>query len=188
MSTIYYCYYVAPVGRLLMLAQDEKLTNLDFEQEQMLPHSTWVEDAKRPIFLHVKQALSRYFAGEKEDFKGIPLAPQGTAFQCAVWQALQQIGYGESASYAELAKRIANPKAVRAVGGAVGRNPISILIPCHRILGKDRALTGFGGGLPIKRHLLQLEQIPYVDKGIESVKPKGLQKYQQNFSKTDRTL
>ncbi len=104
---------------------------------------------------------------------------KGTAFQQRVWSALQQLAYGESTTYGELAQRIGQPKAVRAVGGAVGRNPISILIPCHRVLGKQRELTGFGGGLPIKRHLLQLEQIDYVDHGVEFVKPKHLKKYQQ---------
>ncbi|HDR1022686.1 TPA: methylated-DNA--[protein]-cysteine S-methyltransferase [Pasteurella multocida] len=179
MSTIYYCYYSSPVGRLLMLCQNEKLTNLDFEQEQIPPNPTWIFDENRPLFLQVKQALSRYFAGEKETFQSIPLAPQGTEFQCQIWQALQQIPYGQHSSYGDLAKQINHPKAVRAVGGAVGRNPISIIIPCHRILGKAQTLTGFGGGLPTKRHLLQLEQIPYVDKGVEFVKPKLLKKYRE---------
>ena len=102
----------------------------------------------------------------------MPLAPQGTAFQQQVWQALLAIPYGQFSSYGELAKQIGNPRAVRAVGGAVGRNPISIIIPCHRILGKNHALTGFGGGLPTKRYLLQLEKITYFDRGIEFVKPK----------------
>lgn len=188
MSTFYYCYYSSPVGRLLMLSQQDKLTNLDFESEQIPPNPAWVRDEERPVFLHVKQALTRYFSGEKEAFQHIPLAPQGTPFQLAIWQVLRDIGYGECACYADLAQRIGNVKAVRAVGGAVGRNPISILIPCHRILGKDHSLTGFGGGLPTKRYLLQLEQIPYVDKGVEFVKPKLFAKYQQNFLKTDRTL
>ena len=96
-----------------------------------------------------------------------------------IWQALRQIGYGETSSYGELAKRIDNPNAVRAVGGAVGSNPISIIIPCHRILGKNGTLTGFGGGLVAKRFLLQLENIPYIDKGKETVKPRFFKKYHQ---------
>ncbi|MDO5055376.1 methylated-DNA--[protein]-cysteine S-methyltransferase [Pasteurella oralis] len=177
MQPIYYCYFEAPVGRLLMLSQHDKLTNLDFELEQIAPNPKWILDENRPLFVKVKQALVRYFAGEPETFAGIPLAPQGTDFQQQIWQALQQIPYGQTSTYGELAQLIGNPKAMRAVGGAVGRNPISIIIPCHRVLGKNRSLTGFGGGLPTKRHLLQLEHIVYVDKGIEFVKPKLLKKY-----------
>jgi methylated-DNA--[protein]-cysteine S-methyltransferase len=177
MAPIYYCYYRSPVGRLLMLSQQGKLTNLDFEQEQIAPNPKWILDENQPLFLQVKAALTRYFNGEKETFSTIPLAPQGTLFQQSVWQALCHIGYGETSSYGNIAQLIHNPKAVRAVGGAVGSNPISIIIPCHRVLGKDRCLTGFGGGLPAKRYLLQLEGIDYLDKGVEYVKPKLLKKY-----------
>lgn len=130
-------------------------------------------------FYRLSKPCETIFAGKRLCFNAIPFAPKGTAFQQRVWSALQQLAYGESTTYGELAQRIGQPKAVRAVGGAVGRNPISILIPCHRVLGKQRELTGFGGGLPIKRHLLQLEQIDYVDHGVEFVKPKHLKKYQQ---------
>lgn len=92
---------------------------------------------------------------------------------------MREIDYGELSTYGELALRINNPKAVRAVGGAVGSNPISIIIPCHRILGKDRTLTGFGGGLEAKRFLLQLEKIPYIDKGTENTKPRFFKKYHE---------
>ena len=177
MNSIFYCYYSSPIGQLLMLSQDNCLTNLDFEIEQISPNPTWKLAENLPLFLQVKSALDRYFNGEKEDFSSIPLSPKGTEFQQKIWQALRQIQYGQFSSYGELANLIDNPKAVRAVGGAVGRNPISIIIPCHRILGKDRQLTGFGGGLPIKRYLLQLENIDYMDKGVEYVKPKLLKKY-----------
>lgn len=177
MSEIYYCYYSSLIGRLLMISQDNKLTNLDFEAEQTTPNPKWILQPDLPLFIQVSEALTRYFNGEKETFADIPLAPQGTPFQQSIWQQLCQIPYGETSSYGELAHRIHNPKAVRAVGGAVGSNPISIIIPCHRILGKTRQLTGFGGGLPAKRHLLQLEKIPYVDKGVEYVKQKLLKKY-----------
>lgn len=177
MSEIYYCYYLSPIGRLLMISQDNKLTNLDFEAEQIAPNPKWILQPDLPLFIQVSEALTRYFNGEKETFADIPLAPQGTPFQQSIWQQLCKIPYGETSSYGELAHRINNPKAVRAVGGAVGSNPISIIIPCHRILGKTRQLTGFGGGLPAKRHLLQLENIPYVDKGVEYVKQKLLKKY-----------
>ena len=176
-STRYYCYYPSAVGNLLMLAQNDKLTHLDFEVEQILPNPKWVLKDELPLFKQVKTALTNYFNDEKEAFSDIPLAPSGTDFQRRVWQALRQIRYGETATYSAIAEAIASPKAVRAVGGAVGNNPISIIIPCHRILGKDGSLTGFGGGLPTKRYLLQLEGIAYIDKGIEYVKPKQLNKY-----------
>ncbi|MBN6710796.1 methylated-DNA--[protein]-cysteine S-methyltransferase [Haemophilus haemoglobinophilus] len=179
MQPIFYCYYSSPIGRLLMLSQDNQLTNLDLEMEQIEPNPRWVLNPNLPLFLQVKSSLDRYFSGEKEDFSTIPLNPQGTEFQQKIWQALRQIQYGQFSSYGELAHLIDHPKAVRAVGGAVGRNPISIIIPCHRILGKQKQLTGFGGGLPVKRYLLQLEKIDYVDQGTEYVKPKLLKKYHQ---------
>lgn len=175
--SIYYSYYFSPVGRLLMLSQDNHLTNLDFELEQTTLNPKWFENNELPLFQQVKLALDRYFSGEKETFSAIPLAPKGTAFQQAIWQALIQIPYGKTASYGGLAAMIENPKAVRAVGGAVGSNPISIIIPCHRVLGKNQEITGFGGGLPAKRYLLQLENIAFVDKGKEYVKQKLLKKY-----------
>jgi len=177
MNEIFYCYFPSPIGRLLMIEQQGCLTNLDMEAEQIAPNPKWKFDENRPLFAEVKAALTRYFNGEKEDFRHIPLAPQGTAFQQAIWNVLLQIKFGETSSYGNLANLINNPKAVRAVGGAVGSNPISIIIPCHRVLGKTRELTGFGGGLPAKRFLLDLEGIEYKDKGVEFVKQKLLKKY-----------
>lgn len=175
MSEIYYSYFDSPIGRLLMFARDGKLTNLEFEEEQIKPiDQKWISDDDQPVFIQTGNALTRYFNGEPETFSDLPLAPFGTSFQQRIWNALRGIPYGESATYSELADLIDNPKAVRAVGGAVGRNPIGIIIPCHRILGKDRSLTGFGGGLPAKRYLLKLESIAFVDKGIEHVTPKRL--------------
>ena len=100
--------------------------------------------------------LREYFAGHRRDFE-LPLAPAGTAFQRAVWQALAKIPYGQTCSYAELARAVGRPKAVRAVGAANGRNPLPIVLPCHRVIGADGSLTGFGGGLPTKVALLRLE-------------------------------
>ncbi|WP_109079400.1 methylated-DNA--[protein]-cysteine S-methyltransferase [Aggregatibacter kilianii] len=179
MTALFYSYASSPLGNLLMLSDGKHLTHLDFELEQFAPNPKWREKNDLPLFELVREALNRYFNGEQETFDEIPLAPQGTPFQQRIWQALRQIGYGQTASYGELAKLIENPKAVRAVGGAVGSNPISIIIPCHRILGKDGALTGFGGGLVAKRFLLQLEKISYVDKGKEVVKPRFFKKYHQ---------
>ena len=115
----------------------------------------WRED-KAPL-REVIQQLRAYFAKELETFE-LTLAPEGTDFQQSVWNELCGIPYGETISYGELAKRVGNPKASRAVGAANGQNPIPIIIPCHRVIGSDGKLTGFGGGLPIKQELLALEQ------------------------------
>lgn len=179
MSSIYYHYYSCSVGRLLLLAQNNKLIYIEFEKEQQttsLEKFTLADSTRGEIwqvFCKTFTILDRYFQGEKLNFAELDfLAPTGTAFQQAVWQKLREIPYGETTSYSEIATQLGKPTAMRAVGGAVGRNPISILIPCHRVLGKDKTLTGFGGGLPNKRFLLQLEKIDYQDKGVEFVKPK----------------
>jgi len=101
--------------------------------------------------------LRQYFAGKRREFQ-IPLAPRGTPFQQQVWKALTRIPYGETRSYAQLARSIRRPRAVRAVGAANGRNPFAIIVPCHRLIGSDGSLTGFGGGLAAKRYLLDLER------------------------------
>lgn len=107
---------------------------------------------------HVVAQLGEYFAGARRSFD-LELAPHGTPFQLRVWQALREIPYGQTISYAELARRIGQPSAMRAVGAANGRNPIPIVVPCHRVIGKDGGLTGFGGGLPCKQALLALEGV-----------------------------
>lgn len=177
MTALYYSYYSSPIGQLLMLSDGDALTNLDCELEQAAPNPNWIQHDQLTLFVRVKEALTRYFRGESDTFAQIPLAPAGTEFQQAVWHELLKIQYGETSTYGCLARSIHRPKAVRAVGGAVGRNPISIIIPCHRVLGADRALTGFGGGLDAKRYLLHLEKADFVDKGVEFVKPKLLKKY-----------
>lgn len=179
MTALYYTYYPSPVGKLLILSDGEYITHIDFEKEQFDPNPKWIENNELPLFQKVRSAFDKYFKGEPETFADIPLKVEGTIFQQAIWQALRQIGYGEMSSYGELAKMIDNPKAVRAVGGAVGSNPISIIIPCHRILGKDKTLTGFGGGLAAKRFLLQLENIPFIDKGSEYTRPRFFKKYKE---------
>lgn len=180
MPPIYYAHYTSPVGNLLLLVQDEKLIYLEFEKEQQTtPLDTFTQANSASgqiwaVFCKIFTILDRYFAGEPLDFTELDcLSPQGTPFQQAVWQKLREIPYGQTTSYGEIATQLGKPNAVRAVGGAVGRNPISILIPCHRVLGKNQALTGFGGGLPNKRFLLNLEGIHYKDQGIEFVKPKS---------------
>lgn len=107
-------------------------------------------------FAELTKQVAEYFAGRRKEFE-LPLAPAGTAFQQRVWQELQRIPYSETISYGELATRVGNPKASRAVGAANGQNPISLIIPCHRVIGSDKSLTGYGGGLPIKEALLKHE-------------------------------
>ena len=120
MTALFYAYMDSPIGRLLMLSDGENLTNLDCELEQTTPNPNWILQEDLPLFEKVRCALTRYFNGEPESFSDIPLLPKGTAFQQAIWNALRQIPYGKTASYGGLAESINNPKAVRAVGGAVG--------------------------------------------------------------------
>lgn len=151
-----YCFTETAAGRLLLAADDDALYELQFPNHHKIG-AGWVESAPRgPLADAVKQ-LREYFDGKRTEFD-LPLAPQGTEFQRSVWRQLQQIPYGETISYLELARRVGNPKASRAVGSANGKNPISIIIPCHRVIGANGKLTGFGGGLPTKETLLALEQ------------------------------
>lgn len=177
--SVFYQYYPSPIGQLLLLANEQGLIGIEFEPEQQTTHTSLFTPSDQAscaisaIFYKTVEMLDRYFEGERLDFTQLDfLSPQGTDFQRSVWQILRQIPYGKTTTYGDIAKQLGKPNAMRAVGGAVGRNPISILIPCHRVLGKSQTLTGFGGGLPSKRYLLQLEQITYQDKGIEFVKPK----------------
>ena len=109
-----------------------------------------------PVLEETRRQLEEYFSGRRREFD-LPLTPRGTPFQQAVWRALMTIPYGETAGYGEIAARIGNPRACRAVGMANNRNPISIIIPCHRVIGADGSMVGYGGGLPIKEYLLKLE-------------------------------
>lgn len=156
----FYTVVNSPIGRLLLTGNEESLTGLNFQDgsHPVTPNNEWIEDDAP--FSKVIRQLEAYFAGDLKQFN-LPLAPVGTNFQRAVWEALRSIPYGETISYGELAERIENPKAVRAVGGANGKNPIAIIIPCHRVIGSDGTLTGFGGGLPIKEALLTLEGARY---------------------------
>ncbi|EXI62111.1 cysteine methyltransferase [Mannheimia granulomatis] len=178
-SQIYYDYYQSPVGRLLLLAQTEGLIYIEFEQEQQTTllqnfiKASATSGAILEIFCKTHEILDRYFAGEKLNFSQLDfLHFIGTDFQKSVWTILRTIPYGQTTTYGEIAAQLGKPNAMRAVGGAVGRNPISILVPCHRVLGRNQSLTGFGGGLPNKRFLLKLEGISYKNQGIEFVKPK----------------
>lgn len=152
-----YTYLESAIGTLLLAGDADGLQQILFATDgrPANPNPEWQEDAS-PLAEAVRQ-LKAYFAGELENFD-LQLSPQGTPFQQRVWGELQKIPYGETVSYGELARRIGNPKASRAVGLANGSNPISIVIPCHRVIGANGKLTGYGGGLPIKEKLLALEK------------------------------
>ncbi|MGE3353731.1 MAG: methylated-DNA--[protein]-cysteine S-methyltransferase [Planctomycetota bacterium] len=149
----------SPVGRLRLFVDDDgALVRIDFPAADggaTLPDEDAVVDPTRCAAVITQ--LREYFAGERTVF-ALPLRPRGTEFQLAAWRALQQIPFGSTASYQQQARRIGRPKAVRAIGAANGRNPIPIVVPCHRVIGKDGTLTGFGGGLPAKRWLLDHER------------------------------
>jgi len=154
---MHYTRIDSPLGPLLLVADDAGLREILFVngRHPVKPDSSWQENAKP--FREIIRQLHAYFTGELEDFD-LPLAPQGTAFQLKVWKRLCDIPYGETISYGQLARRIGNPNASRAVGLANGANPIPIVIPCHRVIGSNGKLTGYGGGLPIKEKLLALER------------------------------
>lgn len=157
MTATSYTQIDSPVGRLLLVADDAGLRQIQFVngRHRAQPEPAWRED--RGPFQETIRQLREYFAGDLEEFN-LPLAPEGTPFQLKVWRQLCDIKYGQTISYGELARRIGNPKASRAVGLANGSNPISIVIPCHRVIGSNGKLTGYGGGLPIKEKLLALER------------------------------
>jgi len=146
-----------PIGPLLIAGDGEAVRAIRFPKngQAVGPESGWTKSARGAVNEAARQ-LREYFEGGRLEFD-LPLAPEGTEFQRAVWRRLQEIPYGETISYGELAKRVGNPAASRAVGAANGRNPIPIVIPCHRVIGASGKLTGFGGGLPIKEALLALE-------------------------------
>jgi methylated-DNA-[protein]-cysteine S-methyltransferase len=147
-----------PVGHLKLVASDKGLAAVLWENDrpERVPLGPLTEDESHPMLVDAERQLSRYFAGELQRFT-LKFDTGGTAFQKAVWQALTSIPFGETRSYAEIARQIGRPKAVRAVGAANGRNPISIIVPCHRVIGANGKLTGFAGGLKAKEILLGLE-------------------------------
>ena len=144
----------SPVGPLLLTSNGTSLTRLLFD---VPPDPDVVDRARAPSSTRRSRQLAEYFAGERTDFD-LPLEPAGTPFQLRVWETLRDIPYAETINYGQLADRIGNPNASRAVGLANGRNPISIVVPCHRVIGANGSLTGYGGGLDRKRTLLELER------------------------------
>ena len=166
--SIFYTTYESPLGCLTLYATASALVGLTFPTQSVTFSDPIckVENTYSPILTHTIQWLDQYFAGQVPTVT-IPLAPQGTAFQQKVWSHLQHIPYGTTLTYGELSQLVFHsprPKGAQAIGSAVGANPISLIIPCHRILGKGNSLTGYTGGLSIKRALLSIENISFVDK------------------------
>lgn len=147
-----YTFADTPIGAILIAGDGEAIVETYFAGAK--PKPDWIRDDD--TLREAADQLRAYFAGERRDFD-LPLAPQGTEFQQSVWSALREIPYGETTTYSAIANSIGRPKAIRAVGAANGANPIPIVIPCHRVIGSNGSMTGFGGGIDVKRQLLALE-------------------------------
>jgi methylated-DNA-[protein]-cysteine S-methyltransferase len=159
-TTLHQTFIDTPIGKLRLVADAQALVAVD------LPSSKGKREpaldapaAGHPVLDRARAQMAAYFAGERRSFD-VPLAPRGTAFQRSVWAALNEIPCGETRSYRDIAARIGRPSSTRAVGAANGQNPIAVIIPCHRVIGADGSLTGYGGGLPTKRWLLEHELRP----------------------------
>lgn len=154
--------FSSPLGTVLIAATDKGLAGLWFEGQRHLPAEltgsrVWPKDPTHPLLEQTAAQISEYFAGHRLRFDLALDLERGTVFQRSVWQALQAIPPGKTVSYGEISAKMGKPAAVRAVGAAIGRNPISIIVPCHRVVGAGRALTGYAGGLERKKALLELE-------------------------------
>ncbi|NMA75495.1 MAG: methylated-DNA--[protein]-cysteine S-methyltransferase [Bacteroidales bacterium] len=147
-------FYDSPPGRIAIVGNSEAITHLYFSEEPGFPGAVARETA---LLEEAAHQLKQYFAGRRKIFE-LPLAPEGTTFQLKVWRALRTIPYGQTRSYGQIARVTGNEKAARAVGAANNKNPISIIIPCHRVIGADGKLVGYGGGLERKAYLLELEK------------------------------
>lgn len=163
MNMIYYTEHCSPLGDLLLAATDVGLSGLYFEQHKYFNGpQEWRKDAGHPHLRIATLQLDEYFAGQRYAFD-VALDLIGTPFQRAVWAALQALPFATTVSYQTIAQRIAKPGAIRAVGTAIGRNPVSIIVPCHRVLGSSGALSGYAGGLPRKQYLLTHESTASCD-------------------------
>jgi len=156
-------YFRSPIGPMRLMGTESSLTALDFIEKM------GTDDTPNPpaVLKETYAQLDGYFKGHRRVFS-LPLAPEGTEFQQKVWRELKKIPFGQTAAYGDIARAMGRPKAYRAVGGANNKNPISIIIPCHRIVGSDKTLTGYGGGLWRKAWLLKHEKIKIVDDRILS--------------------
>lgn len=155
-----YTYFDSPLGNIRIVSDGERITTFGFVGQKHLKDvpADWKEEPDHKLLKKARKQAEEYFSGKRKNFD-LPLSPQGTDFQKKVWVALTQIPFGKVTTYGKIAKQINNPKGVRAVGGAIGRNPIGIIIPCHRVIGKNGTLTGFASGLDRKQSLLELEGV-----------------------------
>ncbi|NRF23872.1 methylated-DNA--[protein]-cysteine S-methyltransferase [Vibrio coralliilyticus] len=151
-----YTTFKTPLGQMTIQANEQGLLGAWFETQATQPEELGKNDKEHPILIKAIKQLDEYFSGSRKEFD-LPLAAEGTVFQQQVWKALTTIPFGETWSYQQLADAIGNPKAVRAVGLANGKNPISVIVPCHRVIGKSGKLTGYAGGLERKAALLKIE-------------------------------
>lgn len=151
------CYIQTPIGIICIEASKEAVTALYFDRKRSLADIQFLKEPETSLLEKAGNQLIEYFQGKRKNFD-LPLEPAGTEFQKKVWKALCTIPYGQTKSYGEIAAQIGNPKACRAVGGANNKNPIMIFIPCHRVIGADGSLVGFGGGLDAKKYMLNLEK------------------------------
>jgi len=154
----YYKIIKSPVGILTLVTDNKSLTQIGWENPgaAFVPVADAKEDKNHPVLLQAAEELDEYFAGKRKTFT-VNVDPEGTEFQKKVWKALLTIPFGKTKTYGDVAALIENPDAVRAVGGAANRNPIPVIIPCHRVIGADGKLVGFGGGLERKEYLLEIE-------------------------------
>ncbi len=155
-----YDFYDGPQGRMVLVARGDGLSGVYFDGQKHFPETSpeWTRDARHAPLAQAKRELAEYFAGRRQRFE-VALSPEGTPFQRAVWKAISTVRFGETITYGELARRAGHPGSARAAGAATGRNPIGVIVPCHRIMGSSGALTGYAGGLERKRALLALEGV-----------------------------
>ena len=165
---IRYATFDSPLGTLIAVASGEALNGLYFDDQRYLPSlpAGAREDHGAPLFAQCRRQLEEYFRGERRGFE-LPLAPEGTEFQRRVWTEIARIPYGKTITYADLAKRARAPGSARAAGAATGRNPLGIIVPCHRVVGSDGSLTGYAGGIERKTRLLELEGALLLDSAPE---------------------
>ena len=154
-----YARFATPLGTMIAIAVEGRLAGLDFEDAKYAPAigADWIEDRGHPLLRDCVAQVAQYFAGERGRFD-LPVAPRGTPFQLGVWREIAKVPFGETITYAELAARAGAPGSARAAGAATGRNPLAIVVPCHRIVASDGSLTGYAGGLERKERLLGLER------------------------------
>ena len=154
----YYDSFESPHGKMLLVASEKGVSGIYFNRQKYFPEpkKDWKRDERHAVLKQAKRELLEYFAGKRKRFE-VPLAPDGTPFQRSVWKAISKVGFGKTLTYGELAAKAGRPGSARAAGAATGRNPIGIIVPCHRIMGANGSLTGYAGGLRKKRALLALE-------------------------------